>query len=118
MHRGWLATALLLSGLLLAGQLVALDQYLYWRYWWYDIGMHALGGAVFGAIALLLGLRTRVRFWAFLLLIVVGWEVFEYVNGISTAQPNFLFDTGLDIVVGLAGALIPYAIAAPGRSAS
>lgn len=112
MHRGWLITALVLSGLLLLGQLYALDQFLYWRFWWYDIGMHALGGAVFGAIALVLGLRG-IRFWLFLLGIVLGWEVFEYVNNISTAQPNFLFDTGLDIVMGLVGALVPHTISRP-----
>jgi hypothetical protein len=113
MNRGWLLTALVLSCLLLAGQLTALDQYLYWRFWWFDILMHALGGAVFGAIALAVGIRHPSRYWLFLGAVVVGWEVFEYVNGISTAQPNFAFDTGLDIVLGLVGAAIAYMIARP-----
>lgn len=108
MHRGWLIIALVFSSLLLIGQLYALEQYLYWRYWWYDIIMHALGGASFGAIALALRL-PGLLYWLFILLVVLGWEVFEYVNGISLNQPDLLLDTGMDILIGFAGAWIPYA---------
>lgn len=104
-----LLAALFVMVILLGLHLVALSHFYYWRYEWFDIPMHMLGGV---AIAFfLLGIFGRVRLPKFLLLvgvIVVGWEVLEYVTGLSLGQPNYVFDTLHDIFNGYVGALVAY----------
>jgi hypothetical protein len=110
MRRGWLVAALLLSTLLLAGHMLALEHYLYWRYWWFDVVMHVLGGLVFGAIGVALRLRAAL-FSLCIVLVIFGWEVFEYINNISTNQPHFYLDTLIDLVLGALGAAVIYVFA-------
>jgi len=98
---------------------LALDNFLYWKFWWYDIMMHFLGGLVIGAIAL----------WAFyffdyfknlnksflnivfisvsvVLIIGVGWEIFEVLVDPGYFREGYVFDTILDLIMDTLGAII------------
>jgi hypothetical protein len=119
MNRRPLYVALILSALLLALHLYALDTYFYWYYRWFDIPMHILGGVAVGAFVLaFLSSKRMVLYFPAMIAVVVGWEVFEYIGRISTGQPDYWFDTGFDIVNGLVGAAITLTVAklSPWRS--
>lgn len=107
------AAALALSHFLL------LELYLYWRYDWIDIPMHFLGGAV---VAL-----GYAAFWdffpakrsqlfhflpgmAFVLSVAVLWEIFEIAIGVIFDERNYIFDTWLDLFMGLLGGATAFMI--------
>lgn len=111
MRFAWFLAALLLSLALALLQQWAVADYLYWRYEWFDIIMHFLGGLAIAAI--LVALLTKFRPASFVLLLAVvflGWEVFEYVFGIPR-ETNYLFDTSLDLLMDSLGALLVYIVA-------
>lgn len=94
--------------------------YWYWLYWWFDIVVHFLGGFFIGLSTMWL-LRyvvdgtfvTKSREWLLTICavaVVAGfWEMFELYGGISNAvEPGFVFDTILDICVGLLGGCIAW----------
>ena len=96
---------------------MALAEYFYWQYWWYDIMMHGLGGLLIGSIVTWGLLRIgyaqtlpRVAFfWATVLGIVivgVGWEIMEYTNGFFIGEVNVLADTILDIIMDIMGGIV------------
>ena len=85
----------------------ALLNYWYWEFWWLDVAMHFSGGVVIGLSAYVFGGRRAVILYAVLLVGVV-WEVYEYAIGISSTEPKFIFDTGLDLAMDIAGALLVY----------
>lgn len=114
-------TRTLIGLLILAGAIfilneVAVERYLYWYFWWYDIMMHFLGGVVIGGIAVWMQLRllpaassrtTMITVLASIALVGIGWEIFEYVIDPTYAeQPGIVFDTALDLVMDTIGALI------------
>lgn len=107
----WLIAALVLSLILATAQQVAVAQYLYWRYEWFDIPMHFFGGITIATfvVALLRSFRPRLYILLFTVA-VLGWEVFEYLFGIPREQ-NYVFDTALDLLMGTLGALITYTLA-------
>lgn len=107
----WLLSALLLSAALAALNLFAFEYYLYWRFEWYDIFMHTLGGVALGAF--LVGFLARFRPVSYLVLfygLVISWELFEYYFGIPR-EANYVFDTALDLLMGSIGAGIAYTLA-------
>ena len=109
MHRKPLYISLVLAALLLVLHLYALHMFLYWHHRWFDIPMHILGGAAIGAFLLAFFSTRHAKFYFFCMaLVVVGWEVFEYIGHISTAQPNYWFDTAKDMVDGLIGAAVSF----------
>lgn len=112
----WLIAALVLTSAMLVGHLVALESFFYWKFWWYDIAMHALGGVALAALTLGVIGRHAAVFWGAMAIMLFGWELFEYIGGISTGQPNFWLDTVIDIIVGSCAALIVYRIAKPSFS--
>ena len=72
--------------------------------------MHYLGGitlAVFSA-ALLMHHRPRA-FVGLLVVLFIGWEIFEYVFGIQR-ESNYPLDTVIDLVMDTLGALTVYVI--------
>lgn len=74
--------------------------------------MHILGGAMVGASFFAVVPYKSVRLYiAGILLVAVGWEIFEYVFRISTGQPHYYFDTAHDIVNDCIGAFITYLVA-------
>ena len=112
MRLSWLLTALLLAALMLGLHVFALETYFYWQYLWFDIPMHILGGAALAAfIIALIGRRRPLLLFLGMLAVVVGWEVFEYIAKIPADAEGYLHDTAFDIVNGLVGASILYAIA-------
>ena len=96
---------------------LAIGYSLYWRFWWFDIPMHILGGVWAGFCAAWLLARREESFslaWCIALTLFVGiaWEIFEYSEGI--AMPQYLsypLDTVKDIFMDLLGAVLAFLIA-------
>lgn len=94
------------------------DFDLYWRFWWYDIVMHFLGGLWIGLITLwiyyLSGYFKKnkkdkpfVFLLSFLSVLIVGisWEIFEYLFEIVFSS-NYISDTALDLIMDILGGLV------------
>ncbi len=104
----WLLLALCLSALLLSLHLWATAEFMYWKYVWFDSPMHFLGGLTLGAfVAGLMTMPRRSVFYITIIVLIVGWEVFEYIVG-SPREENYAFDTVLDLVLGTLGATLAY----------
>ena len=98
-------------------QFISIERDLYWTIWWMDVLLHFLAG-IFIAYAVLLvnfsiyGWRGIERgdlkkmFWT-ILLVGIGWEIFEYVNKIIDPE-NYWTDTFIDIAMDFLGALSVY----------
>ena len=96
------------------------QYFLYWRFWWFDIVMHFLGGFFIALLSyyifFLSGYFIKIskKFSVFVVsltfVLVVGvlWEVFEYVIKVSTAQSNYILDTNLDLLMDTLGWLVAY----------
>ncbi len=98
----------------------AAQYFLYWRFWWMDMVMHFLGGlwiallsyyvfflsGYFKKISERLSLFYTSLF--FLLFVGISWEIFEYVTKVSVAQPNYILDTYLDLLMDMIGWLVAY----------
>lgn len=112
MNRTWLYAALVMTAALLAAHLWALSTFFYWYHRWFDIPMHIFGGAAIGAFLLALSITRRTPVYFLCMVgVVVGWEIFEYANHISTGQPDYWIDTVKDMVDGVLGSGITWAIA-------
>ncbi len=111
MRLRWFITALVLSALLACMEVYALTNYLFWRYVWFDVPMHFLGGATVGVflVGLLLHFRPRLYLLG-VVLVSLGWEVFEYLSGFPR-ESNFVFDTTLDLLMDALGATLVYVVA-------
>jgi hypothetical protein len=112
MRLHWLLIALGLSAVLLIVHLYALEHHLYFYYRWFDTPMHILAGAMMGAAVI--GVLLRFRPYSYMLAIAIGaigWEVFEYAFGLSTGQPDYVWDTLHDILNDVLGAVAIYIIA-------
>lgn len=100
----------------------ALQFYLYWRFWWFDLLTHFLGGLwvaisflwLFfqsGFISIIKNHRNYNLAIAFLASLFIGimWEVFEYYFGIVfTDTSNYIIDTVTDISFDLVGGFAAY----------
>ena len=107
----WLLAALLLSLAVASIHYLAIDRFLYWHYVWLDVPVHFLGGLTIGTFLVYLSPRFRPRAYiAALVLVILGWEVFEYVFG-TPKDDNYLFDTAIDLLMGALGAITVYIIA-------
>jgi len=109
--------------LILALHLLALDQFLYWRFWWYDLVMHFLGGFWLAITSLWLiyfsgyakDYQPKINR---VLLIVLGsviifgilWEIFEYVSGATYNGESYALDTALDLLLDVLGGCFGYLI--------
>ena len=115
-----LTTWFLILGTVLAVlHATALTLYLYSFYWWFDVVMHLLGGAV---VVLGLGAlgdlgRIRAERWlaplpafGLLVFVMVVWEAFEYVVRVTRAE-HFVLDTVSDLIFGFIGGVIGLFIA-------
>lgn len=91
---------------------------LYWRFWWYDIIMHFLGGLWIGLMVLwiyyLSGYFKKIKkdksfifLLSFLSVLIVGisWEIFEYLFEIVFSN-NYISDTSLDLIMDILGGLV------------
>lgn len=110
----------LLTAIVLAStHYLSLEFYLYWRYLWLDIPMHALGGltAGLGFLSIRDFLPKLPPSWfgltstlGFTFLVALAWEAFELFAGIML-EPNYAADTALDLLMGLLGGLVAYVVA-------
>lgn len=108
---------LIAASVLSVTNFLAIEFYLYWYYPWLDLVTHSLGGAVAA-----LGPFSLKDFWprlsarfcrfptiiSFALSVAVVWEVFEVWAGISMSEPGYVFDTMLDLIMGLSGGIVGY----------
>lgn len=100
--------------------IIALELYLYWRFIWFDVPMHFLGGTaitlgIFAFADLRIPPFPEVRgqwlpILSFLLTVMIGWELFELWAGIPI-ETNYWFDTFIDIIMGLTGGAVGYYVA-------
>jgi hypothetical protein len=97
--------------------LLATSFYLYWKYPWFDIPMHFLGGVVcafgfsilpFFRIILPTRYTSVYGYVVFVLIVGIAWEIFEVVSGISLQEHDFIIDTLTDIGMDIAGTLSAY----------
>jgi uncharacterized membrane protein YjdF len=101
--------AFLLALIVLVLHLIGIKLYLYWTVWWFDILTHTLGGVLIALLAELVlrryGFRTTtLNILAIVFVIGIGWEVFEFMKGISVTTPGtYAQDTLLDLVCDLIG---------------
>lgn len=97
---------------------VAINFFLYWKFWWFDIMMHFLGGLWVGFSSLwfyYLTKEDKVKRESFLfalwvsfvgiVLIGLGWEVFEFFIKINMSD-KYIYDTSLDIFMDMIGAFV------------
>ena len=111
MRLPWLVVALITSSVLSILQFFAIANYLYWRFVWFDVPMHFLGGVSIAVFFVAVSIHFRPRlFLLFCTTVFIGWEIFEYVAGFPR-ETNFVFDTALDLLMDTLGAVLVYAIA-------
>lgn len=94
---------------------LAVHLFLYWRFPWLDIPMHAFGGMV---VALGFFTLRDLRFFpnkmlhlvsvlALVLFVALCWEAFELIIGVPIIG-NYYLDTAADVSLGLLGGLVGY----------
>lgn len=111
LNRTWLAAAFVLASILAVLQHVAVDNYLFWIYPWFDVPMHYIGGVAIAAFLVALSPKFRPRaFIVLFTLLMIAWELFEYMFGIPR-EANYVFDTLLDFLMDALGAVTVYVIA-------
>ena len=92
--------------------------FLYWKFWWFDIVVHFLGGLWVGLSVLwfcyfsgyLKNLRKDAPFVILLsflsvLAVGLGWEIFEFVIEVDFSD-KYISDTSLDLIMDILGSLI------------
>ena len=93
---------------------IALTFYLYWTIDWFDYLMHFLGGLSLGVLAvwfLKVESRSSKSFLAVfisVMVISVGWEIFEYINGLTLSTEGYKIDTIHDIIMDALGIISAY----------
>lgn len=102
----------------------------FWKYSWFDLAMHALGGIVMGLFFLFIyysySARTQKKvtskgIMASLIIpaciVTIVWEIYEYVFDIFS-EVNYVQDTSVDILLGIGGAFVIALIARLGITRS
>jgi len=109
---------LISASVLLVIHVLSLELFLYWKYLWLDIPIHALGGAVMALLFftvhdLFPKYPTRLMYpipvLLLVLLIALAWEVFELRAGIPIEE-DYEIDTIVDLIMGMLGALMGYIV--------
>ena len=99
---------------------IATYFYLYWTVWWFDNISHFLGGLAMGLFTFWIFRRGYPLFqplgWVrlvsviifFVLIIGVGWEIFEYLFDLAGPQigETYWQDTTYDIIADTLGAIV------------
>lgn len=102
--------------------ILALALHLYWTLWWYDIMLHFLGGVFVGLLTLWfrffsgyaraphLSSETQLfaLFIPIVLLVGIGWELFEYALGQNWSVEGYWLDTGMDIALDVLGGAVAF----------
>ena len=101
---------------------LGLRFHLYWKYDWYDIPMHIIGGfwlslfglwasVRFGHIDSIVKYKSKAFFIALISAIIIGvfWEAFELVAGItSTGEQRYIRDFSSDVFFTMIGGASAY----------
>ncbi len=102
--------------------LIALRYFLFWRFWWFDIVMHFLGGFWLVLLCyyllffsnlknklILIKEKYSVLIISFSFVVGIGilWELYELVFAFPLKN-GYLFDTILDLVMDMLGWGIAY----------
>jgi len=103
-----------LSCIILSLHVFALKFFFYWTIWWFDILVHTFGGILVSWISISLFEKFKLSNMKTVfvsgilvpLLISVGWEIFEYVSGVTFFSSRYALDTILDISSGTLGGII------------
>lgn len=117
MHKKLSQYAVVLIFFVFIANLAAYKFYWYSSIWWYDMLMHTLGGVF---LALLAGVMARkamqrehrgetiVSILIFVLVLSVGWEIFEYIVQVLIKPEPFVNipDTISDLVCDMVGGTI------------
>ncbi len=112
-----LISLLILAGIFFVLNKVALLDFLYWRYWWYDVMMHFLGGVVNGGFSVWIVARffpTVSRRQLFVVglvaiaIIGVSWEVFEFFTGQYIDEARIVADTAQDLMMDTVGMIVAW----------
>jgi hypothetical protein len=98
---------------------LAIRFFLYWKYTWFDIPMHILGGICIAlgiSILPFFKIQLSPRYTTIILYIIVAlvvgilWEIFEFTFGISVYDETFVADTISDLFMDVVGGAIGYSI--------
>jgi VanZ family protein len=119
MRKNFLIFNLILIFIISVLNKLALVNFWFWKYWWYDIMMHFLGGLWVGMMFLWFFYFSNIfeKFDKSFLNIVfasilsvwiigVGWEVFEVWADPQYFREGYVFDTVLDLIMDTLGAII------------
>ena len=100
--------------------LAANQYFLYWRFWWFDIVMHFLGGLWIVLLSYyifylsgyfkkfnLKGKTILILSFFVLFLVGVFWELFEYLVG-AVPETGYALDTCSDLAMNIVGGGIIY----------
>lgn len=103
---------------------LALQFYLYWTFWWFDIVTHFLGGLWVGLIILWfffssgyvyknlsLVRSTKIFLITIASVIIIGvlWEVWEVLAElVFINEAGYLLDTSLDIIMDILGGITAF----------
>jgi hypothetical protein len=89
-------------------------QALYAKFFWYDIMMHAIGGAWAALLALWLFKTFRIPARHILLCAIavgIGWEILEiWLGFMYVSEPGYAIDTAMDLCMDAIGAIAVIAI--------
>ncbi len=108
----FLTTLSVLAGI----HFLALNFYLYWKFWWFVVIAHGLGGAAIALGAYTLydlrvplpdRLLNLIPVVCGVIIIALSWEVFEIYIGVPI-EDNYLFDTIIDLFMALVGGIIGF----------
>lgn len=109
---------LISASILMVIHVLSLELFLYWRYPWLDIPMHALGGAVVALLFFTIHdltpkypdrLLYPIPVLLLTLLVALGWEVYELQIGIPI-ETDYKIDTITDLIMGMLGAIMGYIV--------
>jgi len=101
---------------------IANHFFLYWRFWWFDMLMHFLGGLWIAWLGYYLFSlsnylpkifkRYSIFIITFFSVLIIGvlWEIFEYITKVSLRQDNYILDTYLDLLMDTLGWGLAYVL--------
>lgn len=106
-----------LSALIAVLHFIALEFFLYWIFPWFDLLMHFAGGFLVACIGLwglsrvhksvLSKRQALITTLSVVIIVGVGWELFEYLAGL-TRKDEYVLDTTGDLVADIIGGLSAY----------
>lgn len=109
----------LISGSILAvTHILAMKFFLYWKYEWFDMPMHFLGGVVVGLLLYTLhdigvNIIPRKPRWftvlLFVIMVAMAWEVYEVLIRIQIFD-DYYIDTAIDLFLGSLGGITAFIV--------